>query len=167
MTGVVFPRRATVQLVMRGRIAEPVRLGGAVFFLRLFATQKNDYQLGPFVTDDQGRVTIDRETCEHFVAAEHESGLMDYAGIDQCREEIEIRLLRPDEISRAAKSRRTVWRTLLGGEDKVFGSMAALLAVYDQATNSRLTTREPLTCAWNGSEPNPSYSYFVDRVTPT
>ena len=156
-----------MQLVMRAPVAEPVRLGGAVFFLRLFATQKNDYHLGPFVSNDQGAVTIDREMCEHFVAAEHESGLMDYAGIDQCREEIEIRLLRPDEISRVANSRRTVWRTLLGGEGEVFGSMAALLAVYDQASNSSLITREPLTCVWNGSEPNPSYVYLVDRVAPT
>ena len=126
MAGVIFPERAIVQLTRPS--GEPISVSGALFFVRLRAAQKNDYQLGPFSSDLHGRVTIDRERCARFVEAEHDSGLMDYAGIGQCSPEVEIRLASLDEIERAVNARRTVWRSLLRGEADIFGSIESLIA---------------------------------------
>lgn len=164
MIGVIFPHRATVQLVDPG--GKSIHVGGALVLVRLFATQKNDYELGPFVTDEQGAVTIDRAACERFVVAEQDSGLMDYAGIGACSADVEIRLASPEEIARAATSRRTVWRELLRGEREIFGSMESLLALYEHATNHRLLGHRPVIVPWNGASDSPSYSYVIERVAP-
>jgi len=162
--GVVFPDLAKVQIVSRD--GSFVMLGDVVFFVRLFATQKNDYHLGPFASDERGLVTIDRAACDNLVAAVHESGLMDYSGIQLCRPEVEIRHLTHEEVERAANARRTIWRNLLRGEDVVFGSMDALLATYDRATNAGVVGAAPIRALWDGSASEPSYTYVVDRVAP-
>ena len=167
MGGVQFPEIAEIQL-MAGTPAQPVALLGVVFSVRLLARQKNDYVLAPFASDADGVVRITREACQALVDADHDSGLMDYAGIDQCDPRVEIRPLTGAEVEKARASRRTVWRELLHGEDRLFGSMERLLAIYDHAPNARLDMRgPPLRALWDGSERHTTYHYVVDGVAPT
>ena len=166
MTHVVFPEIATVQLVS-GRPPVPLCLAGVVCAVRLTATAKNDYQLGPFVSDADGIVRITRDTCLAFVEAEHDSGLMDYAGVEQCDARVQIRVLTAAEAEEAARTRRTVWQSLLRGEDRVFPSIEALVATYAGAPNGRIVAGPPLAPSWDGSDATPCYSYVIDHVAPT
>lgn len=167
MGGVQFPEIAEIQL-MAGTPPEPLALPGVVFAVRLLARRKNDYVLAPFTSDAAGVVRITREACSALVEAEHDSGLMDYVGIHDCNPRVEIRPLTYAEIERAKESRRTVWQELLRGEDRLFGSMERLLAIYDRASNAELDARTPpLRPFWDGTEQRPSYDYVVERVAPT
>jgi hypothetical protein len=162
---VVFPETATIQLVS-GRPLSPLPLAGVVCVVRLVARVKNDYRLGPFLSDAEGVVHITRAACQALVEAEHDSGLMDYAGVEQCDAQVEIRVLTGAEVKEAAGARRTVWRTLLRGEDRVFASIDALVASYAGAPNGRLTAGPPLTPYWDGSNLAPYYAYVIDHVAP-
>ena len=165
--GVHFPEAAEIQL-MAGTPARPMRLSGVVFAVRLLARHKNDYVLAPFVSDADGVVRITGETCMALVDAEHDSGLMDYAGIDQCDPRVEIRPLTGAEVEKAAESRRTVWRRLLRGENRLFGSIEQLLAIYEQAPNTRADLRgQALRPLWDGSERQTSYQYLIGGAAPT
>ena len=165
----VFPELASIQLVTGlPSDPQPIPLAGVIFAVRLIARSKNDYTLAPFATDAAGVVTISRAACQCFVDADHDAGLMDYAGIDQCDPQVEIRPWSAAEVERAANARRQIWRRLLRGEDRLFQSIEELLAIYDHAPNARLTVSSPaLRPFWNGSELRPSYQYVVDRVAPT
>jgi len=165
----IFPELASIQLVMRSAAgSEPLRLGGVVFAVRLIARSKNDYTLAPLVSDPTGVVTISREACECLVDADHDSGLMDYAGVGQCSSRVEIRHLSGAEVERAANARRKIWRGLLRGEDRIFRSIDELITLYDRAPNARLSVSSPpLRPTWNGSSLHPSYQYVIDRVAPT
>ena len=135
--------------------------------MRLTALAKNDYQLGPFVSDAEGVVRITREACRAFVEAEHDSGLMDYAGVEQCDARVQILVLTGGEAETAARTRGTVWRTLLRGEDRLFASIEALVAIYAHAPNGRIVAGPPLTPCWDGSDATPRYSYVIDHMAPT
>ena len=166
MNALVFPEEATIQLVQRTRAGdEPLALGGVVFAVRLRARHKNDYVLAPFVSDAEGTVRITREACECLVAAEHDSGLMDYAGVDQCSPEVEIWHLNEAETEAAADQRRRVWRQLLRGEDRLFASVAQLVTIYEAAPNRRLRAADtPVRAQWDGATPRPRYEYAILEV---
>jgi hypothetical protein len=163
---VVFPEVATIRFVS-GHPPAPLCLAGVLCGVRLAARAKNDYHLGPFVSDAEGVVRITREACRAFVEAEHDVGLMDYAGVEQCDARVEIRALTGGEATNAARQRRTVWRALLRGEDRLFASIDELVAMYEGAPNHRIVVGSPLTPTWDGSEPTPRYRYVVDGVAPT
>jgi hypothetical protein len=165
----VFPELASIQLVTGPPSQlQPIPLGGVIFAVCLIARSKSDYTLAPFATDAAGLLTISREACECFVDADHDSGLMDYAGVGQCSPRVEIRLWSAAEVERAANARRRIWRKLLRGEDRLFQSIEELIAIYDRAPNARLSVSSPaLRPIWNGSELRPSYQYIIDRVAPT
>jgi hypothetical protein len=164
----VFPEEATIQLITGSAPdAKPLALAGLVFGVRLRARRKNDYELMPFTSDHQGRVRISTVACEAFVAAEHDSGLMDYAGVEQCSPVVEIRALSGPEVEAALQSRRGLWRQLLRGEDRLFGSLAELLDIYQLAPNARLRSGQPpLIVRWDGSDRRPEYRYAVPSLVP-
>lgn len=167
MGGVRFPELAEIQL-MAGSPPQALALPGVVFAVRLLARHKNDYVLAPFTSDAAGVVRITREACSALVEAEHDSGLMDFAGIHDCDPRVEIRPLTHAEVEKARESRSTVWPQLLRGEDRLFGSMQRLLAIYDRAANGRLEPRTPpLRALWDGTEHQASYRYVVDLTAPT
>jgi hypothetical protein len=167
--GLVFPEVATIQLVRDSAPnAQPFDLAGVVFRVRLRARHKNDYTLAPFVSDEHGSVRIAAVACEALVAAAHDSGLMDYAGVEQCWPNVEIRPLSVAEIEQALEARRRVWQHLLHGEDRLFASMAELLSVYERAANARLSgPAVPLVVRWDGSEVRPMYRYPLSDLAPT
>ena len=163
MAELQFPDLAVVQLVLAGDSGpKPLELPGVVFEVHLFARRKNDYHLGPFFSDAGGQIQISTEACRYLVEAEHESSLMDYAGLAHCDPVVTIRHLSGEEVARAAESRRTAWRQLLRGERHLFRSIEELIALYEAAPNGLL---EPggqlLRVRWDGSESHPAYQYPV------
>ncbi len=67
--------------------------------LLLFATRKNDYYVGPFITDENGHVQFTREHCERAIRSAQEMFVMDYAGdLDNLRPVIEVRLHPPEHL---------------------------------------------------------------------
>jgi hypothetical protein len=168
MAGVVFPELATIQLMTGERTrSAPLRVAGLVFWVQLRAAFKNDYTLGPFVSDADGHVPISREACQAFVDANHDTGVMDYAGIGQCSTHVEIRHLSEEELRAAAQARRTTWTQLLAGEVRLFLAIADLIHLYDAAPNARFApAREPLEAMWDGKVLRPRYEYFMHPVAP-
>jgi len=67
----------------------------------LKATHKNDYCVGPKITDDNGEVRFFRADCEASIQRAQEMFVMDYVGdLASCGSRIEIRLHLPEAISR-------------------------------------------------------------------
>lgn len=166
--GIVFPELTTVQLVT-GRVGEltPLPLPGVVFEARLRAREKSDYILVPFVSDSSGLVHITADRCAALVDAEHDSGLMDYAGLATCDPVAEVRHLSAPEVRKAADTRRGVWKRLLRGEDRLFFSIEELIAIYDQAPNARIRARDgTLYPRWDGSDSKRDFTYVADLVAP-
>jgi hypothetical protein len=166
--GIVFPDLTTVQLVT-GRIGEwqPLRLAGVVFEARLRARANNDYVLAPFISDSHGVVRFTRERCEALVEAEHDSGLMDFAGLENCDAPAEVRHLSGTEVRKAADIRRRVWTRLLRGEDRLFSSINELIAIYQNAPNERIRARDgTLYPRWEGGDSKRDFTYVVDLVAP-
>jgi hypothetical protein len=155
----VLPERVTVQLVDRN--GTPVRMSDVLFRITAFARQKNDYRLQPFATDSEGLATITREQLEAEVAANHESGLMDYAHISRCSPVVEIGLLTDEEI-RGAIDARKIWTSLLAVERDRWESLEQLLTLYRNANNSGLLAPEPaMRLVWNGRGTEYSYLFLV------
>ena len=130
-----------------------------LFVITAFAaSRKNDYHLQPFGTDSKGLATITKDLLEAEVSANVSSGLMDYEHISSYSSTVEIRLLTEEEIQRAVKARKTIWRALLDGERDRWQSIEELLAFYQHANNGRLLALKPamrVTWSWDTAE----YSY--------
>ena len=61
--------------------------------LVLFAAHKNDYSVGPLISDENGHVEFTRAECEFAIKRAQEMFLMDYSGnLGSCRPVIEVRL---------------------------------------------------------------------------
>src|SRR5512146_2517476 len=61
--------------------------------LVLFAAGKNDYMVGPLITDERGIVEFKRSECESAIKCAQEMFVMDYVGdLESCRSTIELRL---------------------------------------------------------------------------
>jgi hypothetical protein len=153
----VLPEQVKIQLVDGSN--HPIRMPNVLFGITVFAaTQKNDYHLQPFGTDSEGLATITKNQLEAEVAANVSSGLMDYGHISGYSSSVEIRMLTEEEIKRAVKARKTIWRMLLDGERGRWQSVEELLAFYEHANNRRLLALKPamrVTWSWDTAE----YSY--------
>ena len=67
--------------------------------LLLFAERKNDYDIGPFITNEMGQVKFDRADCVAAIQQAQQMFIMDYAGnLDSCLPKLEVRLHRPEQI---------------------------------------------------------------------
>jgi hypothetical protein len=155
----VLPEQVTVQLVDSS--GSPAKMADVLFQITAFARQKNDYHLQPFATDREGLATITREQLDAEVAANHDSGLMDYVHISKCSSAVEIRPLTDEETLRAIEARK-VWSSLLAGERDRWESLGQLLNLYRNANNSRLSVLEPtMRVVWDGRGTEYSYLFIV------
>ena len=83
-----FPDQLTV-LVSDAESGEPI--GNIAVILRLFATRKNDYYVGPHLTGRNGEVIFTREDCEFAIGRSKQMFLMDYHDdLGGCRPLVEI-----------------------------------------------------------------------------
>jgi hypothetical protein len=74
---------------------------GLAIVVELFASRKNDYIVGPAISDFSGQVKFTRDECERSVKSDQQMFLMDYVGdISDCAPYLEIRLHAPEHIAR-------------------------------------------------------------------
>ena len=160
MNSLVLPNRVVIQLVDKNLF--PLKLGGVLFQVQLFASHKSDLTLQPFASDGDGLVTISRKELDAEIAANYDSGLMDYAPVSDCASTVEIRLLAEDDIHHAVEARRT-WKRLLAGERDRWNSMEQLLNVYRRAKNASLFSDQspPIHDAWDKAGAEYSYNCVV------
>jgi len=91
-----FPDKLTVVVRDRGT-GLPAK--GIAIVLVLFAAHKNDYSVGPLITDENGQVQVTRAECEAAIKRAQEMFIMDYSGdLESCRPVIEVRLHSPEHI---------------------------------------------------------------------
>lgn len=93
-----FPEKITV-VAQNASTGMPVEAVAVV--LVLFAARKNDYYIGPSITNAHGEVEFTRAECQSAIKRQQEIFIMDYAGdLESCRPVIEIRLHPPERIKR-------------------------------------------------------------------
>ncbi len=70
------------------------------FVLVLRAQDKNDYFVGPIITDRRGRAIFSKEACERAILRAQEMFVMDYAGdLLSCKPVADLRLHSPQNIA--------------------------------------------------------------------
>ncbi len=156
MNNLVLPNRVVIQLVDKNLL--PLKMAGVLFRVQLFARHKNDFTLQPFASDGEGIVAIVKQAMEAEVAANYDSGVMDYAHVSDCRPSVEIRLLSEDDIDRAVEARK-IWNQLLTGERDRWNSMDQLLNVYRSANNRKLLADQSHSIRDHWDKAGAEYSY--------
>jgi hypothetical protein len=74
---------------------------GLAIVVRLFASRKKNYTIGPAISDFSGQVKFTRDECERSVKADQQMFIMDYVGdISDCAPYLEIRLHAREHIAR-------------------------------------------------------------------
>jgi hypothetical protein len=81
---------------------------GVAILLVLFAARKNDYSVGPLITNENGQVEFTRAECESAIKQAQEAFVMDYHGdLESCRPLIEVRLHLPEYIEKMLQNYKT------------------------------------------------------------
>src|ERR1039457_5070279 len=161
MTNLVLPERVTIQLIDSHK--KPLALPNTLFSVCLFTRRKNDFFLGPYVSNASGIVEITGANLRHDINATFDSGLMDYVAVENAFSFVEIRLDHPDDIDRALKSRTTAWTSLLKGEKERWGTMDKLFDVYRNASNLSFIVRKGssrIRDEWDGSQMQYEYDFM-------
>lgn len=160
MENLIIPKKVTIRLTdNRGT---PLPIENVIFTVHLFARRKNDFNLGPYVSNIDGVVVITETDIRHEVAATYDSGLMDYVSVETCHTLVEIRLEPDENIQRALNCRETAWKNLLKGETERWGSMQNLLRTYREATNNRLKDLSRIRADWDGSKEEYEYNFPIN-----
>src|SRR5437868_13665578 len=100
-----FPDSLTVSVRDRDT-GLPVQ--GVAIILVLFAKRKNDYSVGPLITNKHGQVEFTRAECEAAIKQAQEAFVMDYHGdLESCRPVIEVQLHLSEYIETMLKNYKT------------------------------------------------------------
>src|SRR5258708_11381985 len=100
-----FPEKLTV-VARDGATSQPVK--DVAIVLVLFAKRKNDYSVGPLITNENGKVESTRAECESAIKQAQEAFVMDYHGdLESCRPLIEVRLHLPEYIEKMLQNYKT------------------------------------------------------------
>ena len=116
-----FPEILTVT-ALEYETRTPVQ--GVALILMLFAVRKNNYDVGPFITDVKGQVRIARRDCEWHIRNSQELFIMDYIdSLEQCKPKFEIRLHLPEHVEgmiRQYHSAPDLWGQAFPNPDQLF-----------------------------------------------
>lgn len=136
---------------MDGFTDSPIKIPNIIVSIHLFAMRKNDYYLGPFFSDNNGEIKIDKNILEISAEAELQTGLMDYKEVDECSSLVEIKIASEGEIADLIKG-RTLWG-LIGQEQQLYNTKEELL---DRITknNNNLIFPNSLRVIWNKDTPS-------------
>jgi hypothetical protein len=149
MTSLVLPEKVVLRLVDPEGGAFLIR--NVLFLVHTFARHKNDFELGPFVSDADGIVTITKRELLAEANATYDSGLMDYRAVEECHPLVEIHAMEPQQVEKALEARTNVWKRLLRGESERWTSIEELRTVYRTSANNRVSV-QPLKSLWDGSQ---------------
>jgi len=136
MNKFIIPDKVTVKLVKPRQQDFPV--DHILLYIKTNARHKNDFCLGPFVSDKDGIIKITKADIENEVTATYESGLMDYSNIENCFTFVELRLYEQAEIDKMINIRTKVWTSLLNGENQRWTSINHLIETLKKSNNKHL-----------------------------
>jgi hypothetical protein len=140
-------------------------MANVILGVHLFASRKNDFYLGPYVSNADGIVVITKEDLYHDVEATYDSGLMDYVSVETCHTLVEIELKTADDIEKALHSREKVWTMLLKGETERWGTIKNLLKTYKTSANKNLDVSKEFSRIrddWDGRRDEYEYDFFIN-----
>jgi len=100
-----FPNHIVLKLI-EGLTHKPITIPNVIISIHIFAIKKNDYNLGPFFSDKNGEIKIDKHVLDILAEAEIQTGLMDYNNIHECSPLVEINILSEDEINNLITGRK-------------------------------------------------------------
>lgn len=160
MESIVLPEKVVLRLVDPG--GNPVRLQGVLFNIHVFAKRKNDFHLGPFITNDDGISTISKRDLLAGAEAHYDTGLMDYHNIQDSKPDVLIVAMTQENIDQALLARTKVWTSLLSGEAERWKSIDNLRNCYRNATNN-LISATPLKARWDGTSGEYEYSVLAAK----
>ena len=147
-----LPELTKIQLL--DTTSSPLRLSGVIVFIKASARRKNNYSLGPYWSNSDGLIEIRKEDLLSEVDSTHDSGLMDYAGINQCYPNVRIEIQNKSDIERITHCRKTAWKNLLRGEKERFQSMEEMISVYESSPNAGFELKDEdrvSEVVWDGS----------------
>lgn len=130
-----FPKKLRICLIDL-KDGSKIRLKNIVISLKFFANYKNDYNLGPFFSDENGEYSLDSKILSLSAQAELAAGLMDYDDYHNCKNDFEIRILNDDAIKRL-KIAREKWG-ILKVEETIYKTKESLLAKIKTANNHKV-----------------------------
>lgn len=141
MTKFILPDKITVRLVKPRH--QDFSVDNILLYIKTNARHKNDFYLGPFVSDKNGVITITKNDLDNEVTATYESGLMDYSSIENSFTFVELRLYDQDEIDKIIESRTKAWTSLLKGEKERWTSINHLVDTLKKSNNKHLLLYDP------------------------
>jgi carboxypeptidase C (cathepsin A) len=136
MTKFRLPDKITVKLIKQRQ--QDLPLDNFLLYIKTYAKHKNDFYLGPFVSDKNGVITITKNDLDNEVTATYESGLMDYSSIENSFTFVELRLYDQNEIDKMIESRTKAWTSLLKGEKERWTSINHLVDTLKKSNNKHL-----------------------------
>jgi hypothetical protein len=135
-------------------------LEGLAIVIELFARRKNNYTIGPAISDSAGQVRFTKEECERSVNSDREMFIMDYVDdIEGCKPYLEVRLHPPDRIAqmlRQYQTSPTFWGRRFQNPDRLFQALSAARNASYEPTSIRVDEAQILS--------NPNVSLRVRRL---
>ena len=94
----VFPETLTITAI-DSATGQPI--AAVALLLELRARRKNNYSVGPVITDHNGNASFTKGACENGIARDQQMFVMDYSGdLLSCGPEAVIQLHNPESIAR-------------------------------------------------------------------
>jgi hypothetical protein len=162
MDNLILPETVIVNIVDPS--SNQIDLKNIIIKIILFARYKNNYHLIPFITDSEGISSILKADLIYEIQSSYDSGLMDYAPIDSCSPNVEIRIASTDEIDRAINARTNIYTRLLSGEQNRWDSINDLIKIYKESNNKLLqfhNDKHIIHDQWNGMKTIYTYSLIA------
>src|SRR5580704_2228178 len=151
-----FPETLTVTILERDT---NLPIEGLAVVLELFATRKNNYIVGPVVSDSSGQVKFTRDECERSIKAAKEMFLMDHIDdLEECKEFLDVRLHSPEHI--AAMLQRyhaspTFWGKRFQNAPQLFKTLGDIRDASFESVNIRVNNAHMLA--------NPNLTMRISR----
>ncbi|MDD5018796.1 MAG: hypothetical protein PHS61_00020 [Candidatus Omnitrophica bacterium] len=142
-----FPNKVKIKIIDE-LARSPIRIKNIIIFVHLFAVKKNDYYLGPFFSDINGEIEINRDMLAILAEAELQTGIMDYKSVNECSSLAEINILSREEIENLVKG-RSLWG-VIGREKELYGTKEELLNKINN-NNNYLVLPCSLRVNWDNS----------------
>jgi hypothetical protein len=116
----------------------PIRQENILLGIQTFATHKNDIDLSPFLTDNEGHITITKDQIQNRADTFISYGIMDYVGLGYAKPNIKIYFWGNDSLDRYIK----YWTSILKNKkDRLqyqkWGDMMAKFAKHSAETEIR------------------------------
>jgi len=152
MENLIVPEHIEIQLTDLS--GQPVKVENLAVYIKTKARRKNDFRLGPYFSDKNGIIEINKIDFINEVNATYDSGLMDYSSIETNFPEVEIIPYNKAEIEGMINSRTNIWTSLLNGENERWNSINDLIENLEKSENQNIDQKkcERLLSTFDGTQ---------------